>query len=225
MTSVMRSLLSLMAWSVAAASSAAAQAPGTSDVQPVGVSVSASRVEGRPALRVIKAPSIKEVDEPTFARLKGTRFRNGTIEVKVLSRLLKDAPDHARGFIGVAFRIDDAHSNFEGIYLRPGNARVDDQLRRNHSTQYFSFPGFKFDRLRKEAPGKYESYADMGLNEWIDVRIEVKGAQAKLFLNRQRQPALVVNDLKLGPAASGGVGLWVDVGTEGYFADLRVRHD
>jgi hypothetical protein len=97
-------------------------------------------------------------------------------------------------------------------------------LRRNRSTQYFSFPDFKFERLRKEAPGEYESYADMGLDEWIDLKIEVKGAQAKLFVNGHNQPALVVSNLKHGPEASGAVGLWVDVGTAGHFSDLRIRN-
>jgi len=31
-----------------------------------------------------------------------------------------------------------------------------------------------------------------------------------------------VNDLKLGTAVSGSIGLWVDIGTEGYFKDLKV---
>jgi hypothetical protein len=96
-------------------------------------------------------------------------------------------------------------------------------LRRNRAVQYFSFPDFKFDRLRKEAPGEYESYADMGLNEWITLRIEVAGRQAKLFLNDSRQPVLVVNDLKHGAGASGGIGLFVDVGTEGFFSELKVH--
>jgi hypothetical protein len=34
-----------------------------------------------------------------------------------------------------------------------------------------------------------------------------------------------VNDLKHGADISGGIGLWVDVGTEGYFTDLRVEND
>lgn len=220
-------LLSLTAWSVFGASALYPQTVNltTSDLQAVGVSVATQRVAGKRAIQVIKDPAVKEFDEPTFAKLKGARFRNGTIEVRVLSRLLKDAPDLARGFIGIAFRISEDNSKFECIYLRPQNARVENQLRRNRSTQYFSFPDFKFDRLRKEAPGEYESYADMGLNEWIDVRVEVKGAQAKLFIKGHKQPALVVNDLKHGPEASGAVGLWVDVGTEGYFSDLRIRND
>ena len=93
----------------------------------------------------------------------------------MLSRLLENAPDFARGFIGVAFRIDEGNSKFEGMYIRPTNGRADDQLRRNRSTQYFSYPDFKFDRLRNEVPGKYESYADLGLNEWIQIRIDVHG--------------------------------------------------
>jgi len=142
-----------------------------------------------------------------------------------LSKLLENAPDFARGFIGVAFRIDESNSKFEGIYIRPTNGRADDQLRRNRSTQYFSYPDFKFDRLRTEFAGMYESYADMGLNEWIKLKIEVKGEKAKLYLNGNSQPVLVVNDLKHGEDGSGGIGLWVDVGTDGHFTDLQIEND
>ncbi len=65
----------------------------------------------------------------------------------------------------------------------------------------------------------------MALDEWIELRIEVRESQAKLFINEQKQPALIVNDLKHGPDSSGAIGLWVDIGTEGYFTDLRVKHD
>ena len=139
--------------------------------------------------------------------------------------MLKNAPAFARGFIGVAFHIDEQNSKFEGIYIRPTNGRSDDQLRRNHSIQYFSYPDYKFDRLRKEAEGVYESYADMGLDEWITMRIEVKGKRAKLFLNENKQPSLIVNDLKLGENLQGSIGLWVETGTEGYFADLKIRKE
>jgi hypothetical protein len=111
---------------------------------------------------------------------------------------MKNAPSTSRGFIGLAFRINENHSKFESIYIRPTNGRADDQVRRNHSIQYFSFPDYDFDRFRKEAPEKYESYADMGLNEWITMRIEVEGTKAKLFLNNNKQPSLIVNDLKHG---------------------------
>ena len=186
------------------------------------VSVAIEKVMGKMALRVVKDSTVKEADEPTFARTKEIDFSNGTIEVSVLSRLLKNAPATARGFIGVAFRINDTDSQFECIYIRPTNGRADDQVRRNHSIQYFSFPDYKFDRLRKESPEKYESYADMGLNEWIKLKIEVKGKQAKLFINENKQPSLIVNDLKHGENSSGAVGLYVDNGTEGFFTDLKI---
>ncbi len=179
-------------------------------------------VAGREAVKVVKSAAVTKFDEPTFSRIKGLEFSNGTIEVKVLSRLLPGAGGMARGFIGVAFRINADNSKFEAIYVRPTNARAEQQLRRNRSTQYFSYPEFKFDRLRKEAPGEYESYADMALDEWIALRIEVWGRQAKLFVNGSQQPVLVVNDLKHGENAAGAIGFWVDGGTEGCFADLKV---
>ncbi|MCP1386346.1 DUF1080 domain-containing protein [Runella salmonicolor] len=186
------------------------------------VYMSVERLEGKEALKIIKDSTIKAVDEATFVKVKDIDFQDGTIEVKVLSRLLKTARPSDRGFIGIAFRINEQNSAFECIYIRPTNGRADDQVRRNHSIQYFAFPDFKFDRLRKEFPEKYESYADMGLNEWIKMKIVVKGKQAKLFLNDNKQPSLVVNDLKLGENTAGALGLFVDVGTEGYFRDLMV---
>lgn len=171
-------------------------------ISPNQVSMSFERIMGKEALRVVKDSMIQQMDEPTFVRLNGVDFTNGTIEVKVLSRLLKNAPETARGFIGIAFRINEANSSYESIYIRPTNGRADDQVRRNHSIQYYSYPDYKFDRLRKEAPERYESYADMTLNEWITMRIVVNGQEAKLYLNDAKQPALLVKDLKHGVGAA-----------------------
>lgn len=192
------------------------------NIEAINVSVSSERINGKKAIKVIKDTSVKEFDEPTFVKIKGFDLKNGTIEVKVLSKLLKNAPEYARGFIGIAFRINDSNTKYESIYIRPLNARVEDQVRRNHSIQYYSYPDYKFDRLRKEAPEKYESYADMEMNKWITIKIELKDAQAKLFIDNNTQPSLIVNDLKHGAGLSGAIGLWVDIGTEGYFTDLKV---
>jgi len=194
----------------------------SSRLEAVNVSMSIEKLMGSDVVKAIKDSSVKENDEPTFVKIKGVNFRNGIIEVKVLSKLLKNAPDFARGFIGVAFRINDSITKYECIYLRPVNARVDDQVRRNHSIQYYSYPDYKFDRFRKESPDRYESYADMEMNKWITIKIEVKDAQAKLFINKNQQPSLIVNDLKHGANASGSIALWVDIGTIGYFKDLKI---
>jgi hypothetical protein len=186
------------------------------------VTIDLTTIKGKSAIRVVKDSSVKRVDEPTFAKLKFVEFTNGTIEVKVLSRLLPTARPSDRGFIGIAFRINPDNSAFECIYIRPTNGRAEDQVRRNHSIQYFSYPDYKFDRLRKESPEKYESYADMGLDEWITLKMVIQYNQAKLYINNNTQPSLVVNDLKLGDQATGSIGLFVDVGTEGFFRDLKI---
>ncbi|MDP6925619.1 MAG: hypothetical protein QGG84_00845, partial [Rhodospirillales bacterium] len=71
----------------------------------------------------------------------------------VTEQPLPDAFSEARGFIGVAFRIQQDLSGFECTYLRPTNGRAQVQLRRNRAVQYFSFLDWKFDRLRVEVPG------------------------------------------------------------------------
>ena len=184
--------------------------------------MSFGKAGAKSVVKVTKDTTVTGFDEATFVKLKDVTFKNGTIETRLRSKLRSNAPETARGFIGIAFRISEDNSKFECIYLRPANGRVEDQVRRNHSTQYFSYPDFKYDRLRKESPEKYESYADMGLNEWMSMKIVVEGAKAKLFVNGNSQPALIVSDLKLGADQTGGVGLFVDEGTEGFFYDVKV---
>ena len=172
-------------------------------------------------LNVIKDPSILEIDEPTYAKVKELSFQNGTIEVDVYSKLLPDAPDYARGFIGVAFRIKEDDTEYESIYIRPTNGRCDDQVRRNHSVQYYAYPNHKFNTLRVTSPEKYESYADMGLEEWIRMKIVVKGTKAELYLNHSIYPVLIVKDLK-NDIRSGAIALWSEVGTDAYFKNLKI---
>lgn len=164
----------------------------------------------------------ESVDGPTFAKLTNFEMKNGTIEVKVLSKVQENSLfPAARGFIGLGFRIDQANKHFEGVYIRPSNGRADDQLRRNHSVQYFSYPDYHFARLRKEANGLYETYADIGLNEWIDLRVEIVEKQLTLYINHQKYPSFLVKEM-LGQPSTGGIGLWVEIGTIGYFKDLKV---
>ncbi|CVK16954.1 hypothetical protein Ga0061079_11328 [Apibacter mensalis] len=155
----------------------------TTNLKAVNTFMTLEKMDGEKVVRFVKNPIVKKFDEPTFVRIDHLNFTNGIIEVKVLSRILADAPDFARGFIGIAFHINDSNSNFESIYIHPLNARVEDQIRRNRSIQYFSYPDFKYQRLRKEFQNKYESYADMALNEWIQLRLEVQGQKAKLYIN------------------------------------------
>ena len=115
-------------------------------------------------------------------------------------------------------------SRFENIYIRPTNGRADDQLRRNHATQYVSAPDWPWERLRKESPGVYESYADMVAGEWTHLRIVVHGTNASLYVGAAAEPCLIVHDLKLGDV-EGAVALWIGPGTEGYFRSLKVSSE
>jgi len=152
--------------------------------------------------------------------LDGVRFKDGAIDVDVAGAPAKGAPEDARGFIGVVFRAQ-TDARFEIIYLRPTNSHADDQLRKNHTTQYSSEPEWPWDRLRKESPGVYESWVDMETGKWTHMRIVVKGTDASLYVNHAANPCLIVHGLKLGDV-EGGVGLWMGQDTEGYFKDLRV---
>jgi hypothetical protein len=189
---------------------------------PAQASFSETKLQGKNVIRVVMDSTVTLFDEPTFVKLKDVNFHNGTIEVSVYSKFLPKAPDWARGFIGVAFRINNDNSKFEGLYIRPDNGRVNDQVRRNHSVQYFAYPNYKFSDFRKTDPEKYESYADMGMNEWVKIKIVVKGDHAQLYINDSKQPCLIVNDLKYGADMTGAIGFWVGQGTEGYFSDLKV---
>jgi hypothetical protein len=155
-----------------------------------------------------------------YAVVKDAAFHNGAIEVELAGRPAGGAGAAARGFIGIAYRLQNG--KFEYIYLRPTNGRADDQVRRNHSTQYSAHPDFSFAVARQQAPEKYESYVDLEPGAWTRYRITVEGTKARLYVHGADQPCLIVNDLKLGDS-SGGVALWIGPGTEGYFTGLEIK--
>jgi len=186
-----------------------------------GKNVSIAQVEfkGRNAVRVVA-----NADAPnatSFAIVKDATFLDGAIEVDLAGQPTAAAvAGGARGFIGIAFRLQD-DGRYEYIYLRPTNGRADDQVRRNHSTQYSAHPDFDFAKSRQEAPEKYESYVDLQPGVWTKYRIEIEGRKARLYVNGAEQPCLIVNDMKLEPK-TGAIALWVGPGTEGYFSNLKI---
>lgn len=176
---------------------------------------------GRNALH-LAAPEHPDMERGSMlALVKGSDFKDGTIEVEVAGVPITSMDESARGFIGIVFRVQDHGVRAENIYIRPTNGRADDQLRRNHSTQYESMPDFPWHRLRKEAPGVYESYVDLEAGAWTKMKIEVAGTKARLYVNGVEQPCLIVNDLKLGQTR-GQVGLWAFIATDAYFSNLKV---
>ena len=159
-----------------------------------------------------------------LAVLEGRTFTNGTIEVDLAGAPRTGAPADSRGFIGIAFHVEGDGDRYECFYLRPTNARADDQLRRNHTAQYVAHPDHPWHALRKSHPGVFESYVDMEAGAWTKVKIVVAGRTARLYVNGAAQPCLVVNDLKHG-GAGGAIALWAHATTDAYFANLRVVED
>jgi hypothetical protein len=217
----------------AAAASRPARYPLTTDagLRLHNVEARATTHAGRQALRVTVAPSARRAVQPaggaqaqdeTLAVIEGTDFGDGVIEAEVAGVPGPGAAGGARGFVGIAFRVRPDLRTYDAFYLRPTNGRADDQERRNHAAQYISHPDWTWDRLRRETPSRYEAYVDLVPDAWTRVRVEVRGATARLFVHGQAQPTLVVNDVKSGAGARGAIALWIGPGTVAHFRDLRL---
>jgi len=196
------------------------------------VVVEPATLDGKKGVRVTMSPEIarqfatmtpeqRNQIEP-LAVIEGSEFSNGVIEAEIAGMPSSDAVEGAREFVGIAFRLQPDMRTYDAFYLRPTNGRAEDQERRNHATQYISHPAWPWFRLRQESPSKYESYADLVPNVWTKIRIEVRGDRARLYVNDNPQPVLIVNDVKSGANARGAVALWIGPGTIAHFRNITV---
>lgn len=162
-------------------------------------------------------------DENTYAKVTGLTFHNGMIEVDVNGGLLNDAPDYARGFIGIVFRASEDDSEFESFYIRPTNGGLcEDPVRRKHGCQYFSYPGYTFSYFREFGIETYEApVPTIALNRWAHIKAVITDDKADFFVDDV--PVLHVDGMKHGPNAKGAVGLYVDIGTDGLFKNLQIE--
>ncbi len=172
-------------------------------------------------IRVWKVGSL-EPDINTYARIDGSDFHNGSIEVDVCGKLLQDAPDYARGFIGIVFRATDDGREFESFYIRPTNGKdCTDPVRKSHGCQYFSFPGYTFAYFREFGITEYENKVDtIALNTWSHLKAVIEDDSGLFYVDDVL--VLKVEGFKHGPHARGNVGLYVDIGTDGWFRNLAI---
>jgi hypothetical protein len=116
------------------------------------------------------------------ATAKDVTFRDGVIDLDV-------ATPAKRGFFGLQFRIDSVNAEF--IYLRQHKSGLPDAmqytpvLNTGLNWQLYSGPGFT-------------GRVDIPRDTWFHLRLEVTGAQGRLFVGDLEQPALVMPDLKSG---------------------------
>ncbi|MBK5259259.1 MAG: hypothetical protein JJE51_06680 [Thermoanaerobaculia bacterium] len=141
------------------------------------------------------------------ATLKDFEMRDGVIDVDV-------ATPAKRGFFGVQFRIASDGKNAEWVYLRQHKSGLTDAmqytpvLNTGLNWQIYSGPGFT-------------GAVDIPKDVWFHMRLEVVGAQAKLFVKDMDTPALVMNDLKSG-VQKGAVALAALTGAT-YFSNFELR--
>jgi len=138
---------------------------------------------------------------------KDFEMRDGVIDVDA-------ATPASRGFFGFQFRIDKDGLNGEEVYLRQHKSGAPDAmqytpvLNTGRNWQIYNGPGFT-------------DAVDIPKAAWFHLRLEVTGAQAKLYVKDMDKPALVMNDLKTG-IQKGQVALFVLTG-ETYFSNFQVR--
>ena len=182
----------------------------TTKMNLVNAEIKVVKYRGRYALHLVPPAGHENGDESMLAVLTDTDFKNGNIEVDVAGAPRQGSLPTMKGFIGVSFRVNGEKQ--EIFYLRPVNARLEDQLVRNHTAQYVSEPGYGWQRLREERPGVYESYVDVETGAWTKLRIEASGTKARLYVNEASQRCLIVNDLKQG-GSRGKIALWAHATT------------
>ncbi len=98
-----------------------------------------------------------------------------------------------------------------------------DSTRHAHAIQGPSYPEHPWQQLREQHPGVYETAIPASIDPvaWVHVRLEMRDGAARVYLDNGAEPVLSVT--LLGPAKSGGIGLWVGDKSDGEFANLSVR--
>ena len=141
------------------------------------------------------------------AVLKDLEMRDGVIDVDV-------STPASRGFFGIQFRIANDDANAEWVYLRQHKSGLPDAM------QYTPILNTGLNWQIYNGPG-FTGAVDIPKDVWFHLRLEVAGAQAKLYVKDMDKPALVMNDLKSG-IQKGRVALAAMTGAT-YFSNFEIR--
>ena len=141
------------------------------------------------------------------ATLKDFEMRDAVVDVDV-------ATPASRGFFGIQFRIDKDGNNAEWVYLRQHKSGYPDAM------QYTPVLNTGLNWQIYNGPG-FTGALFIPKDAWFHLRLEVTGAQAKLYVKDMDKPALVMNDLKSG-MQKGQVALAVLTGAT-YFSNFEIR--
>jgi len=141
-----------------------------------------------------------------YAYLPEVEFENGVIEVDIAVTGHK-----VRAYPGIIFRMQ-SEDNFERFYVRSHRASLyPDALQYTPinnsitSWQLYSGDGFTAE-------------VDFPPNQWVHIKMEVLGKQARVYVDNTEKPALVINELKHG-VSKGSIGIMAE-GTA-YFSNFK----
>jgi len=200
---MLRSTVLLVALSLIPYASLAAAGPATLVIPP-----DSPRWEFEGEARVTEHQGRKAILlDGGAAAVKGLEMRDGVIDVDV-------STPASRGFFGIQFRIADEGANAEWVYLRQHQSGQPDAM------QYTPVLNTGLNWQLYNGTG-FTGAVDIPRDVWFHLRLEVAGAQARLFVKDMEKPALVMDDLKSG-LQKGQVALAVLIG-ETYFSNFEFR--
>lgn len=192
----------------------------TADLTPMHT---AYKKEDGGIISAYKTDKIDNTDCNSLVLIDGVRFKNAVIEYDCKAELLTDAPESARGFLGVGFRCSDDTSHFEAYYIRTTNGRdCTDPVRKSHGCQYFAYPGYVWHYLREFGYEGYEAQVStIALNEWAHVRIELIDDTAKYYVDDTL--VLTMEHNFFHEPKAGNFGFFMDMGTMAYYKNLYLE--
>lgn len=183
------------------------------------------RVDGRTSLEIGLSEEMTRyrdndggsVDLPTFISLP-ICFEDVAVEVDVWSRLYEGASAAATPLAGLAYRVSDRDRRSRLAEVRPlnGTRHKPPTARTRRAAQFVTYQQWPFDSLQ---PPTFSTSDALGLDQWTRVSVEIDGTRLVARVDGDVSLVIPVNR---GAAPRGDIGLFVDVGTEAYFSNLRV---
>jgi hypothetical protein len=152
--------------------------------------------------------NIMDSKSASIAYPKNLDFRDGTIEADIAS------PKGGAGYIGLAFRIKDAH-HYETVYFRPGYSKTFDAMQyMPEKKQEFNWPEY--------ADHRYQASAVLPLTSWFHIKLTVKGSSLTVYVNNEPNPIFTCDYLDKS-LDRGSVGFWLGNSSVGAYKNLVVE--
>jgi hypothetical protein len=146
-----------------------------------------------------------------FAYLKDVEFEDGVIEVDV-------AVDGRRSYPGINFRMQSPR-DYERYYLRPHRTCGQYPDVHQYTPVINGIAGWQL----YNGEG-FTSGGEVPTGEWVHLKVEVKGSQARVFLGDMENPVLEIDELVHG-VSRGSIGLNGPRDGSAYFSNFSWRRD